>query len=351
VRELQAMREERRSRREKIGDARIRLDDAERSGKLVIEAKGVNYSWGALPVIRDLSTVIMRGDKVGLIGPNGCGKSTLLQLLLGTLEPDSGSVRIGTKLEVAYFDQLRAGINEDMSVQDNVGGGSDNISIQGRSKHVISYLKDFLFTPERARAPVSMLSGGERNRLLLAKLFTKPANLLVMDEPTNDLDAETLELLEELLLEYQGTLLLVSHDRDFLDNIVTSSLVFEGEGRVNDYVGGYSDWLTQRPAPVQLKSKQGKEQTKPKLKPAVPEGKNKPAKLSYKDQRELDELPKRIEALENEQEALHEQMADPSFYQQGGGDIATTKEKMEQVEADLAVAYERWEALELLLEG
>ena len=229
------------------------MNAADRSGKLVCEVDGVSYAWDGHPIIRDFSTIILRGDRVGIIGPNGCGKSTLLNLLLGRLAPDSGSIELGTRIEVAYFDQMRDQLDLDRTVLDNVAGGSDKIDINGKQKHVISYLQDFLFPAKRCRQPVRALSGGERNRLLLAKLFTRPANVLVMDEPTNDLDLETLELLEELLLEFDGTLLLVSHDRAFLDNVVTSTLVFEGEGRVNAYVGGYQDWLRQR-APTEQRA-------------------------------------------------------------------------------------------------
>ncbi len=348
VRALKTMREERRRRREQMGAARIRLEEAERSGKQVVEAERISYSWDGRPLVRDFSTVIMRGDKVGLIGPNGVGKTTLLQLLLGRLPPDSGRVRLGTRLEVAYFDQLRAGIDEEKSVQDNVGGGSEKVTVNGQSKHIIAYLKDFLFTPERARTPVKALSGGERNRLLLAKLFTRPANVLVMDEPTNDLDTETLELLEELLVNYQGTLLLVSHDRDFLDNVVTSVLVFEGGGRIGEYVGGYSDWLRQRPRAKAPGAKPSARKGGP-AKPAIRE--NRPAKLSYNDQRELEQLPVRIESLEEALAALDAEMADPAFYRRPGGAIAEVRTKRETLSAELEECYARWEALEAMIEG
>jgi ATP-binding cassette subfamily F protein uup len=344
VRALKAMREERLRRREQTGQARIRLSEAERSGRLVVEADRVSYAWGGKPVIRDLSTLILRGDKVGVIGPNGVGKSTLLKLLLGELAPDTGHIRLGTNLQVAYFDQLRARLEQDKSVQDNVAGGSDKITVDGTSKHVLSYLKDFLFTPDRARQPVSALSGGERNRLLLARLFTQPANLLVMDEPTNDLDVETLELLEDLLTSFQGTLLLVSHDRALLNAVVTSTLVFEGDGRVREYVGGYDDWLYQRPAadPVPERARPRKDaETKPQPQPRRPM-----AKLSYKDQRELEVLPARIESLETEQAQLHAHMSEPSFYQQEGEAIAAAKERLAAVESELEQAYARWESLE-----
>jgi len=344
VRDLKAMREERRARRESLGQARIRLDSADRSGKLVIEAEGVGFDWGGEPVIAGLNTLILRGDRVGIVGPNGAGKSTLLKLLLGQLEPKSGIIRRGTNLKVAYFDQLRAQLDPNRSVRDNVAGGSDQVEVGRASKHVLSYLKDFLFTPDRAQQPVSALSGGERNRLLLARLFTQPANLLVLDEPTNDLDAETLELLEELLLGFDGTLLLVSHDRDLLDNVVTSTLVLEGGGRVGDYVGGYSDWLRQRPALVVDKQVSSKSQPKPA--PASAKSAKPAAKLSYKDQRELEQLPKRIEDLEHEQKTLHQRMADPALYQGDGSEVTAAQARLAAVEAELAYSYARWEALE-----
>jgi ATP-binding cassette subfamily F protein uup len=346
VRALKAMREERRQRREQQGRVKMALQGAERSGKLVVEVEHIDYAWDNKPVINDFSTIILRGDKIGIIGPNGSGKSTLLGLLLGRLKPDSGRIKFGTKIEVAYFDQLRAALDEDKSVRDNVGEGSDKIEINGRPKHIIGYLQDFLFTPERANTPVRALSGGERNRLLLAKLFTKPCNVLVMDEPTNDLDAETLELLEELLLDYQGTLLLVSHDRAFLNNVVSSSLVFEGNGRVNEYVGGYDDWLRQRKPPEAKEKKTEKPKPIEKAQSGGQQAQPARKKLSYKDQRELEQLPKRIEELESELEAVQVRMADPDFYQSGGDEIAAAKQRMEEIELELASAYERWEALE-----
>ncbi len=354
VRALQAMREERRARREGPGQARLSLDSGERSGKLVVEAEDISFSYhpqaGAAPTIQGLSTLILRGDRVGIIGPNGAGKSTLLKLLLGQLTPSSGRVRLGTNLKIAYFDQLRAQLDPALSVRDNVAGGSDQVEVGGRSQHVLSYLKDFLFAPDRAQQPVAALSGGERNRLLLAKLFTQPANLLVLDEPTNDLDAETLDLLEELLNEFDGTLLLVSHDRDLLDNVVTSSLVLEGGGRVKEYVGGYSDWQRQRqPADeassaVEPASRQKAEGGKG-ARASGGRGKA-PAKLSYKDQRALDELPPRIEALEAEVEALHARLGDPALYQGPAHELTETRTRLAEVEAELASCYERWEALE-----
>jgi ATP-binding cassette subfamily F protein uup len=344
VRALKAMRDEYRQRREQTGKVKMALQQGDRSGKLVIEAENVSYAWDDKPVIRDLTTTILRGDRVGIIGPNGAGKTTLLNLLLGKLEPASGTIKAGTKLEVAYFDQLRGSLNEEKTVQDNVADGSDKVTINGLDKHVISYLQDFLFTPDRVRQPVKALSGGERNRLLLARLFAKPANLLVMDEPTNDLDLETLELLEELLLDYQGTLLLVSHDREFLDNVVTSSLVFEQNAQVSEYVGGYSDWLRQRKPessemPVARKKEPAPAQAKPK---------SKVKKLSYKDQRELDQLPKRLEQLEAEIDQLQALMSDPAFYQKGSQAIQEKSREMEQKQAELSHAYARWEELESL---
>ena len=347
VRALKSLREERRARREQGGAARIRIDEAERSGRLVVEAMGVDYAWDAKPVIKGLDTLILRGDKIGIIGPNGAGKSTLLKLLLGEIAPQAGEIRRGTNLQVAYFDQLRAQLDETRSVQDNVAGGSDQVEVGGQSRHVLSYLKDFLFSPERARQPVCALSGGERNRLLLAKLFTRPANLLVLDEPTNDLDAETLELLEELLLDFQGTILLVSHDRALLDNVVTGTLVLEGEGRVQDYVGGYSDWLRQRDAAAASAAAPDSTQAPAQAKAR----KAAPVKLSFKEERELAVLPGRIEALETEQGQLQARLADPALYQQGGDAVTAIQTRLAALEAELAEVYARWEALEAVKGG
>jgi len=344
VRALKALREERRVRRERQGQARILVQEAERSGRLVIEAEGVSYAWEGRPVVRDFSTTILRGDRVGLIGPNGAGKTTLLNLLLGRLAPDSGHVRLGTRLEVAYFDQLRGMLREDRSVQDNVADGSDKVVLDGKPRHVISYLQDFLFTPDRCRQPVHALSGGERNRLLLARLFARPSNLLVLDEPTNDLDVETLELLEERLMAYQGTILLVSHDREFLDNVVGSTLVFEGGGRISEYVGGYSDWERQA---LQRESVAQPSKSAPAAPPAVTPRKA-PAKLSYKDQRELDQLPERIESLEAELAALQARLADPGLYREDGAKVAAARVALASVEGALAAAYARWDELEAL---
>ena len=339
VRALKALRVERGDRRERMGTAKIQTQDSSSSGKIVVEVENVSMSFGDKLILNNFSTTIMRGDKIGIIGPNGAGKSTLLKILLGLLEPQQGTVKMGTKLEVAYFDQHRAQLDPEKTVIDNISGGSSEITINGKPRHVISYMQEFLFSPERARTPVKALSGGERNRLLLAKLFAKPANMLVMDEPTNDLDVETLELLEELLIDYQGTLLLVSHDRAFINNVVTSSLVFEGDGVANEYVGGYDDWLRQRAQPVTEKG----EKPKAALTKEIPKT---AAKLSYKDQRELDELPKKIEVLEAQLDALHKTMADPDFYKQGSAKMAVVQQQLDDLEQLLSVTYKRWEALD-----
>ena len=339
VRRLEAMRREYGDRRSRQGSVRLAMNTSERSGKLVCEAERVSYAWDGKPIIRDFSTAIMRGDRIGIIGPNGCGKSTLLNLLLGKLKPDSGSIELGTKIEVAYFDQLREQLDLEKTVLDNVAGGSDKVSVGGKEKHVISYLQDFLFPPKRCRQQAKALSGGERNRLLLAKLFTRPANVLVMDEPTNDLDLETLELLEELLLEFDGTLLLVSHDRAFLDNVVTSTLVFEGAGKVNAYVGGYQDWLRQRAASAKPAA-----QKKPAELKAGEAAK--PKKLSYKDQRELDQLPARIESLDAESAEIQAALGNPELYRESPEKVSQLNVRLQQVERELAEAYKRWEALE-----
>ena len=347
VRALEKMRAERSQRRNRQGNVRMNTQDMEKSGKLVVTAKDVSYAYEKKTIIRDLNTTIMRGDRVGIIGPNGAGKTTLLQLLLGQLTPDTGTVRLGTNLQIAYFDQLRAQLDEEKSVQDNVGEGNDQVVINGQQRHIIGYLQDFLFSPDRARSPVKILSGGERNRLLLAKLFTKPSNLLILDEPTNDLDVETLELLEELLLDYPGTLLMVSHDRAFLNNVVTSTMVFEGDGQISDYAGGYDDWLKQRPqSPTDSPTEAVKTQAPVKK---TKQEKSATRKLTYKENKELEELPLRIENLEKEQENLSAAMADPNFYKDNTGEaIATTTERLAALEGELSTAYQRWEELEAL---
>ena len=343
VRALKAMREQRQQRREQKGQATLAMNELEKSGKIVIEAEQVSYAYDDKPIVRDFCTTILRGDKVGIIGPNGAGKSTLIQLLLGQLQPQQGHIKLGTKLELAYFDQHRSDLEDDKTLRDNLAEGRERIDINGSSKHVIGYLGEFLFTPQQCNAPVSTLSGGERNRLMLARLFSKSFNLLVMDEPTNDLDIETLELLETLLVDYQGTLLLVSHDRDFLDNVVTSTLVFEGQGKMNEYVGGYDDWLRQ------AQQQPSKDTTPVPDKKALAKGaQRKPAKLSYKDQRELDQLPARIEQLEAELEQIHQTMASAEFYKQDNQQITTTQDRLQQIEDELAEAYERWDALDKL---
>ncbi|QTP59858.1 ATP-binding cassette domain-containing protein [Billgrantia antri] len=361
VRALEQLRRERSQRREVQGRASFGIDSGERSGKRVVELVGVSHRFGGDTIVRDLSLEIQRGDRIGLIGRNGAGKTTLLKILLGELEPSEGTVRLGTNIKVAYFDQLRAGLEPEKSVYDNVAQGSDRVSVGGKDKHVISYLQDFLFTPERARQPVKALSGGESNRLLLAKLFTQPANVLVLDEPTNDLDVETLELLEELLLDFDGTLLLVSHDRAFMDNVVTGVLAFEGDGVVREYVGGYSDWVRQGgklpPAPWEGAARQQVEPTaKPMEKapaspsPSAPPAK-KPAKLSYKLQRELDALPAEIERLEAEVAEYEAKVGDPAFYQQEAGTVAEVLQAMSDKQAELDAAMERWMELEAMAAG
>ena len=340
VRALEKLREQRRQRRQVAGTATMRVQEAAQSGKLVVECEDAGYAIDGRPLIRHLDTLILRGDKIGIIGPNGVGKTTLLRLLLGELEPDQGLIRRGTNLEIAYFDQRRAQLDAQRSVIDNLADGRQFIELDGGQRHVISYLQDFLFAPERCHTPVKALSGGERNRLLLAKLFSKPSNLLVLDEPTNDLDMDTLDLLEERLLAYAGTVLLVSHDRAFLDRVVTASLVFEGQARVNEYVGGYSDWLRQR------RTEPSAEAPRPVATPTKTPVR--PAKLSYREQRELEQLPQKIEALETAVEALHQRMAEPGFYQLAGDAISAEKDRLAELEAELQCSYQRWEQLEQL---
>jgi ABC transport system ATP-binding/permease protein len=351
VRALKKLRIQRSERRERIGQVDLKAQDAAPSGKLVFEARHVWLDFGATPLVVDFSARIMRGDRIGIIGPNGCGKTTLIKLLVGALEPTAGSIYRGTSLLPAYFDQQREQLDTAASIMDNVTGGSgDTVTIAGRARHVSGYLRDFLFPPERLNAPVSMLSGGERNRLLLAKLFSRPSNLLVMDEPTNDLDAETLELLEEMVGEYPGTLLLVSHDREFIDNVVTSTLVFEGQGRVHEYVGGYSDWMRQRrtgaaPAPGARVAASGPAQAATGAMATAPRG-LKPRKRSYKEQRELDSMPETIQALETEQGALQGALADPTLFRQSPAQASAALERLQALAKELEAAYARWDALE-----
>ena len=339
VRALLEMRRKKSALRQRVGSVCMEAQEAERSGGLVIEAQGIAFGYSETPIVSDFSTTIMRGDKVGIIGANGSGKTTLLRLLLGDISPNEGSVRHGTNLEIAYFDQLRASLREERSVQDNICDGNTILTIGGKPRHVLGYLQDFLFDPARARSPVSALSGGERNRLLLAKLFTLPSNVLVLDEPTNDLDAETLDLLEEMLAGYGGTVLLVSHDRDFLNNVVTSTIAIEGGGKVAEYVGGYDDWLRQRPreeaqGPA-AKEKPRREEPK----------KTSPQKLSFKEKTELKELPARIEAMEEEKAKLLTSMSLPEVYSREGG-VAAALARIEAIDTELSSAYSRWADLE-----
>jgi ATP-binding cassette subfamily F protein uup len=344
VRALMQMRRERGRRLEQAGNVRLTIQEAERSGKLVAEARKISFAFADRTIVEGFSTVILRGDKVGIIGPNGSGKTTLLKILLGSLEPQQGRVRLGTGIRIAYFDQLRAQLDENRSLKDNIADGSDTVVTGGVSRHIVGYLQDFLFPPEQIPAPVRSLSGGERNRLLLAKLFILPSNVLVLDEPTNDLDAETLELLEDRLLEYSGTILLVSHDRAFLNNVATSTIVFEGGGRLQEYVGGYDDWLRQRTAPdvpLQAASKEPKP------------GKDKPPKerqkLSYKETRELSALPQKLEALEEEKERLMTTLNSPAFYERRDAvEINRAGDRLEELEKELDEAYGRWDELEKL---
>jgi ATP-binding cassette subfamily F protein uup len=341
VRALKKMREEHRQRRARTGTAKLQLNEAEKSGRLVAEVEQIRFGYAGQSLIRDFSTTILRGDRVGIIGPNGVGKTTLLKLLLGKLQPDQGTVKLGTNLEILYFDQLRDQLDPDKTVQQNLAGDQDTVLVGGQSRHVIGYLQDFLFSPDRCRTPVRILSGGERYRLLLAKLFTREANLLVLDEPTNDLDLETLDLLEELLAEFAGTIFLVSHDRDFLNRTVTSTIVFEGDGKVAEYVGGYDDWLRQRPEPAGGELPK-KEPAREKPKPV------RERKLSFKEKRELEAVPQQIEALETEQSELLERLADPDVYRQAGERVALLNTRLSEIEAELEACYRRWEELDAI---
>ncbi len=368
VRALERMRVARSQRRNQQGSANINMDVGSKSGKLVVEAKNISFSYNkagsgtdSMKLIQDFTTTIQRGDKVALLGPNGVGKTTLLNILLGKLEPTSGDIKLGTNIELAYFDQLRDQLDLEKTVRENLGKGSDQITINGRDKHVISYLQDFLFTPDRVHSPVKTLSGGERNRLMLARLFAQPANVLVMDEPTNDLDIETLELLEELLLDFSGTLLLVSHDRSFVNHIVTSTIAFEGNGILEEYVGGYDEWIKQRkqaPAATSTTLSTGsasstlsKKKKKTDTKPETPchDKKENPQdlkKLTYKERIELEKLPKLIETYEVDIETLHAQMGATDFYQHSQDKINQTQDKLAKLEQELEGYYKRWEELE-----
>jgi len=340
---LKRLRQQRSERRDLLGKVKMQIGTEKRSGRLVIEAENISYSYAEKLIIENFTTTIQRGDKIGIVGANGSGKTTLLKLLMGQLQPQTGEVRHGTNLDIVYFDQLRAQLDESKSVLDNVGQGRDTVTINGRTRNLMGYLEDFLFTRDRVRAPITALSGGERNRLLLARLFAMPANLLILDEPTNDLDIETLEILEDMLLEYDGTLLLVSHDRAFLNNLAASTLILDGSGSVKEFIGGYEDWQKQldaAPASKSLKPAQPPQaESKPDSKPAI-------RKLSYNEKRELAELPQRIQQLEEEQSQLTLKMEAPSFYQQESAIINQAIERLEQIHKELAQAYERWGELE-----
>ncbi|WP_293777185.1 ATP-binding cassette domain-containing protein [uncultured Oxalicibacterium sp.] len=357
VRRLESLRLERSARREQQGQVRLEVGTGERSGKIVADLEAISKTYGDRPIVRQFTATILRGDKIGLIGANGAGKTTLLKMILGEEHPDSGTVKQGTKLQVAYFDQMRAQLNDEASLADTIAPGSDWVEINGQRKHVMSYLGDFLFAPERARSPVKSLSGGERNRLLLARLFAKPANVLVLDEPTNDLDIDTLELLEELLEDYKGTVFLVSHDRTFLDNVVTQVIAAEGDGLWREYVGGYSDWERTRPASVMAASqKTNKSEAKPATAPVqaavVPTVAAAPKKkLSYKEQRDLETLPELIAQLEEEQKTITTKLADANLYTQQPDEVKRLNQRFEEIDALLLDALERWEAIETRANG
>ncbi|OQX12730.1 MAG: ABC transporter ATP-binding protein [Thiothrix lacustris] len=346
VRRLEAMREEFKQRRNLQGKVTAQIGQGDNSGKIVVEAEHLDYGWDGKLLIQDFNTTVLRGDKIGIIGPNGVGKTTLIKLLLGQLQPTAGTVKLGTRLQVAYFDQHRSQFDGEKNLRDNIASGSDFVEINGQRRHIISYLQDFLFTPLQIQKPVKVLSGGERNRLLLARLFSQPSNLLVLDEPTNDLDAETLELLEELLIDYQGTLLLISHDRSFLNAVVTRTIVFDN-GTIGEYAGGYDDWLLQRPQPASEKDKAAAKPEKPTEKPVAVAAKPVPKKkLSFKDQRELEQLPARIEQLERAIAALHDLMSQPDFFQQSTAQVAARQDELQTLEAEMETTFARWEALE-----
>ncbi len=348
VRALEALRSERSDRRDRIGSANIQIQESNSSGQKVAEASKVMFSFGDKAVVQDFSTIIWRGDKIGIIGPNGAGKTTLLKLLLGKLEPQSGWVKMGTKIDVVYLDQLRDQIDDTKTVAQNVAGNSETVTFQGRSKHIHGYLQDFLFSPDRVRMPAKMLSGGERNRLLLARLFLQPANVLVLDEPTNDLDAETMELLEDLLVEFSGTVLLVSHDRAFIDNVVTSTLVFEGDGFINEYIGGYEDWVRLRDRKKTQVEKVEVAEVLPESTPEPKAKKEKPRTLLNRERRELEELPKALEKMEAEQAALAEKLYDPELYKTQPDLLPRLEKEQQELERKIKEIYARWEELEAL---
>ena len=344
VRALESLRLERGARRDEVARVKAALQEAERSGRVVLRCQDLGYAYDSAPIVRGFSGTILRGDRIGILGPNGCGKTTLIRLLLGELAPQEGTVTAGTRLEIAHFEQLHDVLDESKTVVDNIGEGRETVSVGGVERHVVGYLRDFLFTPEQIQGPILRLSGGERRRLQLAKILARPCNLLVLDEPTNDLDLETLELLEDLLLEYQGTLLVVSHDRAFLDNVVTSTLVFEGAGQWREYVGGYADWLRQR------KSAEPPPAAKP-TRPKPGRATARPRRVSFKEKRELHDLPSTIEKLEAEKQNLFALMASPSFYATPGDEIARLRARLAAVEAEIHTAYARWMELETLTAG
>jgi ABC transport system ATP-binding/permease protein len=347
VRALEQLRRERAARRDESGPVKAALQEAERSGHRVVTLEGVSFAFGDAPIVRDLSLRVTRGDRIGILGPNGCGKTTLLRLLLGQLQPQAGTVTAGTKLEVAHFDQLHDSLDEDKTVRQNIGEGRETISVGGREQHVVGYLRDFLFTPEQMQGAVTRLSGGERRRLQLARVLSRPCNVLVLDEPTNDLDLETLELLEDLLLDYGATLLVVSHDREFLDDVVTSTLVFEGDGRWREYVGGYQDWLRQKAAAAAAAAPPPAKAPKPRAERTI----ERPRKLGFMEKRELAELPATIERLEAEKHALFERMAAPDFYTTPAAEVATLRARLATLESEIPATYARWEELESIEGG
>ena len=336
------MREERGDRREKVGRVQAKLQEAERSGQIVLRATGLNHTFEkGTPLIENLDFTLWRGDRIGMMGPNGCGKSTLLRILLGDLLPDSGEAHMGTRVALGKFDQLHEDLDPNLTVQENVCDNGDMVTVGGRSRHIMGYMQDFLFTPDQVRGPITVLSGGERNRLQLARILAKPCNLLILDEPTNDLDVETMELLEEILLNFEGTLLIVSHDREFLNNVVTSTLVAEGNGHFQEYAGGFDDWQRSVQASV---PKEKAKAPKPKVKM------EKARRLTFKETEELKALPAQIEALEGENDTLSARLADPDIYKGDGSEVATVTKSLKDAEEQLATAYERWELLEEVLE-